>query len=70
MTDLAALQTTALSAIDAAASLDALEAIRIDLMGKQGSVSALLKTLGGMSPEERQVQGPAQQRWFLQGLLA
>ncbi|RJT25189.1 phenylalanine--tRNA ligase subunit alpha [Chakrabartia godavariana] len=59
MTDLAALQTTALSAIDAAASLDALEAIRIDLMGKQGSVSALLKTLGGMSPEERQVQGPA-----------
>ena len=59
MTDLAALQTTALSAIDAAASLDALDAIRIDLMGKQGSVSALLKTLGGMSPEERQVQGPA-----------
>jgi hypothetical protein len=27
-------------------------------LGKQGSVSALLKTLGQMSPEERQVQGP------------
>ncbi len=59
MTDIASLQTQALSAIDAAATLDALEAVRIDLMGKQGSISALLKTLGGMSPEERQVQGPA-----------
>jgi phenylalanyl-tRNA synthetase alpha chain len=27
-------------------------------LGKQGNVSALLKTLGQMSPEERQVQGP------------
>ena len=26
---------------------------------QKGSVSALLKTLGGMSPEERQVNGPA-----------
>jgi phenylalanyl-tRNA synthetase alpha chain len=53
------LKAEALSAIDAAASLDAVEAVRIDLLGKQGSISALLKTLGQMSPEERQVQGPA-----------
>ena len=59
MTDIASLQSEALSAIDAASTLDALEAVRIDLMGKQGSISALLKTLGGMSPEERQVKGPA-----------
>jgi phenylalanyl-tRNA synthetase alpha chain len=58
MTDLANLQSQILVAIDAAATPDALEAIRIDALGKQGSVSALLKTLGQMSPEERQAQGP------------
>jgi phenylalanyl-tRNA synthetase alpha chain len=47
-----------LAAIDAATTPDALEAVRIDALGKQGSVSALLKTLGSMTPEERQVQGP------------
>ncbi len=59
MTDIATLQSQILAAIDAADSPDALEAVRIDALGKQGSVSALLKTLGAMSPEERQVQGPA-----------
>jgi phenylalanyl-tRNA synthetase alpha chain len=44
--------------ITAAADLDALEAIRIALLGKNGSISALLKTLGGMSPEQRQAEGP------------
>ncbi|MCE2828778.1 MAG: phenylalanine--tRNA ligase subunit alpha [Sphingomonadales bacterium] len=58
MTDIATLQNQILSAIDAATTPDALEAVRIDALGKQGSVSALLKTLGQMSPEERQVQGP------------
>ncbi len=58
MTEIATLQTELLSAIDAASGLDALETVRIDALGKQGSVSALLKTLGQMSPEERQVQGP------------
>jgi phenylalanyl-tRNA synthetase alpha chain len=58
MTDLATLQSEILAAIEAASTPDALEAIRIDALGKQGSVSALLKTLGQMSPEERQVQGP------------
>ncbi|MEP6785266.1 MAG: phenylalanine--tRNA ligase subunit alpha [Sphingomonadales bacterium] len=44
--------------IAAAADLEALEAVRIALLGKQGSISALLKTLGAMSPEERQNEGP------------
>jgi phenylalanyl-tRNA synthetase alpha chain len=39
-------------------SEQALEELRIATLGKQGSVTALLKSLGGMSPEERQVQGP------------
>jgi phenylalanyl-tRNA synthetase alpha chain len=58
MTDIAILQSQTLTAIDAATTVDALEAVRIDALGKQGSVSALLKTLGGMTPDERQVQGP------------
>ena len=58
MTDIATLQTELITAIDSAATLDALEAVRIAALGKQGSVSALLKTMGGMSPEERQTQGP------------
>ena len=58
MTDLANLQSQILAAIDAATTPDALEVVRIDALGKQGSVSGLLKTLGQMSPEERQQQGP------------
>src|SRR5436305_7194883 len=44
--------------IAAAPDLAALEAERVALLGKQGSVTALLKTLGGMTPEQRQVEGP------------
>jgi phenylalanyl-tRNA synthetase alpha chain len=58
MTEIASLHTKVHAAIEAAESLDALEAVRIDALGKQGSISALLKTMGAMSPEERQVQGP------------
>jgi phenylalanyl-tRNA synthetase alpha chain len=58
MSEIESLQTTLLAAIDAADTPDALEAVRIDALGKQGSVSGLLKTLGQMSPEERQQQGP------------
>jgi phenylalanyl-tRNA synthetase alpha chain len=58
MNDLAKLETETKAAILAAESLDILETIRIATLGKQGSVSTLLKTLGGMTPEERQIQGP------------
>ena len=46
------------AAIDAAQDARALEDVRVAALGKKGSVSALLKTLGGMSNEERQVNGP------------
>lgn len=52
------LQADTLAAIAAAASPEALEAVRVSAMGKSGSVTALLKTLGGMTPEERLVEGP------------
>src|SRR3954466_8130194 len=44
--------------IAAAADLQALEAERVAALGKQGSVTQLLKTLGGMTPEQRQAEGP------------
>ena len=56
--DLDILRDHMLTAIDASAGLDALEAVRVEALGKQGSVTQLLKTLGKMSPEERQTQGP------------
>ena len=43
--------------IDSAADLAALDALRVELLGKSGSVTALLKTLGSLSPEERKVRG-------------
>lgn len=52
------LRGTAPARIAAADSLDALEALRVEYLGKQGSVSALLKTLGKMTPEQRQEEGP------------
>jgi len=58
MKNIATLQTDLMGAIGSADTLDALEALRIAALGKQGSVSALLKTMGSMLPEERQTQGP------------
>ena len=59
MTDPADLAEHLVAATRAAASLDALEVVRVEALGKQGRVTQLLKTLGAMSPEERQTQGPA-----------
>ena len=58
MTDLDQLKTDALTRIEDAPDAAALEALRIEFLGKQGSISGLMKTLGKMSPEDRQVQGP------------
>ena len=58
MADYETLQTDACARIAGAAGLPALEALRIEFLGKQGSVSALLKTLGGMAPDERQEKAP------------
>jgi phenylalanyl-tRNA synthetase alpha chain len=58
MTDLTKLEHDIVAAIAAAADEAALEAVRVASFGKSGSVSALLKTLGGMTPDERKVQGP------------
>jgi len=59
MSDIAQLEQKALADIAAAGDDAALEAVRVAALGKSGSVTALLKTLGSMSPEERKTQGAA-----------
>jgi phenylalanyl-tRNA synthetase alpha chain len=56
--DYAATREEAQARIAAAQDLGALEALRVEFLGKQGSISGLLKTLGGMSAEDRLVIGP------------
>jgi phenylalanyl-tRNA synthetase alpha chain len=59
MTDLLELESDTLAAIDGACDEAALEAVRVGALGKKGAISALLASLGKMSPEERKVQGAA-----------
>jgi phenylalanyl-tRNA synthetase alpha chain len=59
MTDINSQKHEALAAIEAAQSLDALEEQRVAALGKKGWISLALKTLGQMSPEERQQAAPA-----------
>jgi phenylalanyl-tRNA synthetase alpha chain len=59
MTDIPQLEQKTLADIAAASDDAGLEAVRVAALGKSGSVTALLKTLGGMSPEERKTQGAA-----------
>jgi phenylalanyl-tRNA synthetase alpha chain len=58
MSDLSALESELTAAVAAAGDLAALDAVRVAALGKQGSISALLKSLGAMSPDERKAQGP------------
>ena len=52
-------QESILEQIRSAPNETALETLRVGLLGKQGEITALLKTLGGMSPEERTEKAPA-----------
>jgi len=58
MTDLSTLESETAAMIAAAPDPAALEAVRLAALGKSGTISALLKTLGAMSPDERREQGP------------
>jgi phenylalanyl-tRNA synthetase alpha chain len=59
MSNLDALEQGLLASIAAAPDEAAIEAVRIEALGKKGSVSELLKSLGAMSAEERTSAGPA-----------
>ena len=56
--DLDQMKQDLIARIDAAPDLPALETERVSALGKQGAVTQLLKSLGGMTPEQRQNQGP------------
>jgi phenylalanyl-tRNA synthetase alpha chain len=58
MTDLDTLEGDLLRQVADAADEAALDAVRVAALGKKGSVSELLKTLGAMSPDERKARGP------------
>jgi phenylalanyl-tRNA synthetase alpha chain len=58
MSDTDRLASDLIGRIEAAPDLATLEAERVAALGKQGAVTQLLKTLGGMTPEERQSEGP------------
>jgi len=60
--DLSTILTQGLSGIAAAATSRELEAVRVSLLGKQGVVTAQLKRIGTLPPEERSAFGAAVNR--------
>jgi len=57
MQDLEGLKAELTEAVSAAGSLEALEQVRIEALGKKGRVTGLMKTLGALTPEERKDAG-------------
>ena len=53
------MRETALREIDSAADLGALQELRVRYLGKKGELTAQLKTLGGLPPDERRSAGAA-----------
>lgn len=59
MIDIESLSTRALADIAAAATPDALEALRVGLLGKSGTITAQLKALGALPGDQRKAAGEA-----------
>ena len=59
MTDIESLSTQALADIAAASTSDALETLRVGLLGKSGSITAQLKSLGALPGDQRKAAGEA-----------
>lgn len=57
MTALDQLQVTSLSQVQALSTLEDLENVRVSLLGKNGEITSLLKTLGKLPAEERKTFG-------------
>ena len=51
------IRVQALAALEAAETPAALEELRVSLLGKKGELTAVLKQMGGLSPEERPIMG-------------
>ncbi len=59
MIDIKSLKEEILPLISDANSLENLDSVRVQALGKKGKITALMKTLGGMDPEERKTTGQA-----------
>ena len=59
MSEIESLSKQALADIAAAASPDALEQLRVSLLGKHGSITAQLKSLGALPGDQRKAAGEA-----------
>ncbi len=59
MTDLADLKTELLGAVEGAADGAALDAVRVEALGKKGRITAQMKTLGGLDADARREAGQA-----------
>ena len=59
MSDIESLSTQALADIAAAETPDALEALRVGLLGKNGSITTQLKSLGALPGDQRKAAGEA-----------
>ena len=59
MSDIESLVREALADIERTDSLDALQSLRVSLLGKSGSITALLKGLGKLAADERKAAGAA-----------
>jgi len=57
--EIAALERELLGAVEAAEDLAGLDAARVAALGKKGRITQEMKTLGRMTPDERQLMGPA-----------
>jgi phenylalanyl-tRNA synthetase alpha chain len=57
--DLESLSARALADIEASTDLAALDAVRVAVLGKKGSLTALLKSLGALEPDARRAAGQA-----------
>jgi phenylalanyl-tRNA synthetase alpha chain len=59
MTELSELESQLIAAVDAAGDEAALDEVRVSALGKKGTISERMKTLGKMDPEERKAAGQA-----------
>ena len=57
MEDISTIRNAALGAVEQAADLGALETVRVAALGKKGSVTGLMKTLGALAPDQRKEFG-------------
>ena len=55
--DLKSIEAQVAEGVAAAESMEALEALRVSVLGKKGQLTAIMRSMGKLSPEERPAMG-------------